>query len=126
MKKVFYCQPDVATSVTCWSYTGMLFLLSLLLWLELTVFQIWTAISFLLFVLVAGIQLYKRRLVLTDDSVEFQTVLSFNNKKIRYQDIKDVELLKNGINITGKNAIITVVLKRKNAKKIYEVLSSQQ
>ncbi len=126
MKKVFYCQPDVATSVTCWSYTGMLFLLSLLLWLELTVFQIWTAISFLLFVLVAGIQLYKRRLVLTDDSVEFQTVLSFNNKKIRYQDIKDVELLKNGINITGKNAIITVVLKRKNAKKIYEVLSNQR
>ena len=126
MKKVFYCQPDVATSVTCWSYTGMLFLFSLLLWLELTVFQIWTAISFLLFVLVAGIQLYKRRLVLTDDSVEFQTVLSFNNKKIRYQDIKDVELLKNGINITGKNAIITVVLKRKNAKKIYEVLSNQR
>ena len=38
MEKRFYYQPDLPTSITCWSYTGMAFLFSMLLWLEITVF----------------------------------------------------------------------------------------
>ncbi len=122
MEQKFYCQPDIPSSITCWSYTIMIFLLSLFLWLEITVFQIWTAIAFVCFVLVTAIQLWRRQLVITDREVKFKRVLSLNDKIIARSDIKEVVATKYQLKITDQYRIYSVLMLPKSKEKCLKML----
>ncbi len=122
VEQKFYCQPDIPSSITCWSYTFMIFLLSLFLWLEITVFQIWTAIAFVCFVLVTAIQLWRRQLVITDREVKFKRVLSLNDKIIARSDIKEVVATKYQLKITDQYRTYSVLMLPKSKEKCLKVL----
>ncbi|HAP23756.1 MAG TPA: pore-forming protein [Lactobacillus sp.] len=122
MEQKFYCQPDIPSSITCWSYTFMIFLLSLFLWLEITVFQIWTAIAFVCFVLVTAIQLWRRQLVITDREVKFKRVLSLNDKIIARSDIKEVVATKYQLKITDRYRTYSVLMLPKSKEKCLKAL----
>lgn len=126
MEKRFYYQPDLPTSITCWSYTGMVFLFSMLLWLEITVFQIYTAIVFVIFLIAAILQITRRKIVLEDDGVAIKTVFSMNAKKISYDDILNVEVEKHGLAFTTKYQKLSVMMKCKNAKELYKILKNPE
>ena len=102
MEKRFYYQPDLPTSITCWSYTGMAFLFSMLLWLA------------------------RRKIVLEDDGVAIKTVFSMNAKKISYDDILNVEVEKHGLAFTTKYQKLSVMMKCKNAKELYKILNNPE
>lgn len=122
VEQKFYCQPDIPSSITCWSYTFMIFLLSLFLWLEITVFQIWTAIAFVCFVLVTAIQLWRRQLVITDREVKFKRVLSLNDKIIARSDIKEVVATKYQLKITDQYRTYSVLMLPKSKEKCLGIL----
>ena len=124
MEKRFNYQPDLPTSITCWSYTGMVFLFSMLLWLEITVFQVYTAIVFVIFLIAAILQITRRKIVLEDDGVAIKTVFSMNAKKISYDDILNVEVEKHGLAFTTKYQKLSVMMKRKQVEKLYETLEN--
>ncbi|MDD5957263.1 EbsA family protein [Ligilactobacillus ruminis] len=126
MEKSFYYQPDLPTSITYWSYTGMVFLFSMLLWLEITVFQVYTAIVFVIFLIAAILQIARRKIVLEDDGVAIKTVFSMNAKKISYDDILNVEVEKHGLAFTTKYQKLSVMMKCKNAKELYKILKNQE
>ena len=126
MEKRFYYQPDLPTSITCWSYTGMVFLFSMLLWLEITVFQVYTAIVFVIFLIAAILQITRRKIVLEDDGVAIKTVFSMNAKKISYDDILNVEVEKHGLAFTTKYQKLSVMMKRKQVEKLYETLKNNK
>lgn len=126
MEKRFNYQPDLPTSITCWSYTGMVFLFSMLLWLEITVFQVYTAIVFVIFLIAAILQITRRKIVLEDDGVAIKTVFSMNAKKISYDDILNVEVEKHGLAFTTKYQKLSVMMKRKQAEKLYETLENNK
>lgn len=87
MKTKYSYQPDGPTSVICWSFTGMIFLLSMLLWLEITVLQIWTIITFVIFVLVVVLQLQMRKLVFAPEQLQITKVIKINNEMVSYADL---------------------------------------
>ncbi|KRM87681.1 hypothetical protein FD21_GL001295 [Liquorilactobacillus vini DSM 20605] len=87
LDKKFFYQPDLPTSVTCWSYTLIILSISILLWLEITVFQIWTVLVFLLFLLVSGIQIYFRQVEVRPDRVVLKTVIPQNNKVLQRSEL---------------------------------------
>lgn len=126
MEKRFYYQPDLPTSITCWSYTGMFFLFSMLLWLEITVFQIYTAIVFAIFLIAAILQIARRKIVLEDDGVAIKTVFSMNAKKISYDDILNVEVEKHGLAFMTKYQKLSVLMKQKQAEELYETLKNNK
>ncbi|MSA20235.1 EbsA family protein [Ligilactobacillus ruminis] len=126
MEKRFNYQPDLPTSITCWSYTGMVFLFSMLLWLEITVFQVYTAIVFVIFLIAAILQITRRKIVLEDDGVAIKTVFSMNAKKISYDDILNVEVEKHGLAFTTKYQKLSVMMKRKQVEKLYETLENNK
>ena len=126
MEKRFNYQPDLPTSITCWSYTGMVFLFSMLLWLEITVFQVYTAIVFVIFLIAAILQITRRKIVLEDDGVAIKTVFSMNAKKISYDDILNVEVEKHGLAFTTKYQKLSVMMKRKKVEKLYETLENNK
>ena len=126
MEKRFYYQPDLPTSITCWSYTGMVFLFSMLLWLEITVFQVYTAIVFVIFLIAAILQITRRKIVLEDDGVAIKTVFSMNAKRISYDDILNAEVEKHGFAFTTKYQKLSFLMKRKQAEKLYKMLENNK
>ncbi|WP_334115991.1 EbsA family protein [Ligilactobacillus sp.] len=126
MEKRFYYQPDLPTSITCWSYTGMVFLFSMLLWLEITVFQIYTVVFLVIFLIAAVLQIARRRIVLEDDGVAVKTVFSMNAKKIAYDDILNVEVEKHSLVFVTRYQKLSVLMKREHAEDLYKILSSSE
>lgn len=90
-QKRYYSQPDVPTSIVCWSFTWMIFLFSMLLWLEITVFQIWTLMTLILFLIVALVELRGRYLQIEDGKINYHTLIVFNGQSIKLSDIKEVK-----------------------------------
>ncbi|WP_027107247.1 EbsA family protein [Ligilactobacillus ceti] len=125
MQKNYYYQPNISTSIICWSYTLMLLVFSLFLWLEITVFQIWTVISFVLFLIVAGLQIVLRKIQVLDDKVVLKTVVPLNKKEINYADITDLQIGKYQIKIKTRFRNYAFLMKPKKARVFYDYLKTQ-
>ena len=120
MTKKLYVQPDWPTSIICWAFSLMILDMSLLLWLEITVFQVWTVLAFLLFIAVAAVQVIGRYVVLGEDGLTVHTVISFNSKKIRYDQIKQVTVLRTQVIITGRYQTIKMLASKKVRQQIVD------
>ena len=119
MNKKYFYQPVIPVSIFCWSFTLMILLFSLLLWLEITVFQIWTVITFIIFVLVALIQVLLRKVELSDTELSFRAVIPFNNFKIKKVDIKKIEVRKYGLFIKTKYRDYRLIVSKRFAENAY-------
>lgn len=118
MKNMYFYQPDIPTSIICWSFTGIVFLISMLLWLEITVFQIWTVVVLILFVIITAVQLYFRRLVFMDDKLVAKTVIPQNSKRILYRKIEEIGVKHGQVVIKTKFATYSFLLTPGKRKKI--------
>ena len=103
-QRKYYSQPDVPTSIVCWSFTWMIFLFSMLLWLEITVFQVWTLMTLILFLIVALVELRDRYLQIEDGKINYHALIVFNGQSIKLSDIKEVKHNRWGVVrfVTGK------------------------
>ncbi|KRM97492.1 hypothetical protein FC19_GL001533 [Liquorilactobacillus aquaticus DSM 21051] len=120
MKEKFFYQPDFPTSVICWSHTFIILLFGFILWLEITVFQIWTLIALTLFLITAGLQCLLRRVELSQDGLLFHTVIPQNAKRLKFNDIKSVSIKKSKLTIQTKYQKYSFFLRSKSAKKLYD------
>lgn len=87
-----------------------------MLWLEITVFQIWTALTFILFLIICLIQLWMRQIILTDNKVVLRAVILFNNKEFQRNELKNVTLTKHGVSFTTKYQTYQILMTAKQAK----------
>lgn len=95
--KKYYVQPDVPTSITCWLFTGMIFLFSMLLWLEITVFQMWTLSILIIFLIVSFIELKKRYITISDTEIKYHALIVYNDLVIKRNEIQKVTVNKWGV-----------------------------
>ncbi|MDC7952013.1 EbsA family protein [Liquorilactobacillus mali] len=123
MNKKFWYQPDIATSIICWSFTLMILLLSILLWLEITVFQIWTVIVFLIFCVVSLIQFFLRWIEISDEKLIVHTIIPQNTKKLELSDIENVRVGKYGISITVKKQKYHFIMRKSNCEILYNLIA---
>ena len=61
------------------------------LWLEITVFQIWTLMTLILFLIVALVELRGRYLQIEDGKINYHALIVFNGQSIKLSDIKEVK-----------------------------------
>ena len=96
-KNVFIINPICRPRLRVGHTPGWFSCSACFLWLEITVFQVYTAIVFVIFLIAAILQIARRKIVLEDDGVAIKTVFSMNAKKISYDDILNVEVEKHGL-----------------------------
>ncbi|MFT8836555.1 EbsA family protein [Liquorilactobacillus satsumensis] len=125
MKTKFWYQPDFAMAITCWSYTFMIFLAGFLLWLEITVFQVWSGIVFILFGIAVLLQLFLRWVEITPDSqfLILHTVLPQNTKKIKLNTIRNVSSSKTGISFRDDQRQYKIIMLKNKKQMLYNLIS---
>ncbi|USS91099.1 EbsA family protein [Fructilactobacillus carniphilus] len=96
-KRKFLYQPQPTTSIICWSWTLIVLLVGVIIWLEITQFQNITFMFFLAFVALTWIQIYFRKMLVWSDTIEIRQVLNPFGKKISLQSISRVQAQRNSI-----------------------------
>ena len=124
MKEKLFYQPDFSTSIICWSYTFIILLFGFILWLEITVFQIWTLITLVVFLGAAALQFLLRRVEMNHEELILHTVIPQNAKKIKLRDIKNISRKKAKLTIQTKYQTYSFFLCSKSAKKLHDNLKS--
>ncbi|MEE5987149.1 EbsA family protein [Ligilactobacillus equi] len=119
MKKYYY-QPNIAVSVISWSYTGIIFLIAMLLWLEITVLQIWTLLVLALFLFLIGVQIWRRWVEVTEKGLIFHSVISFNNVALGWKKIRKMEYRYHQLIIKTKFKEYHFLLGRKAGQNLLE------
>ncbi|HIW88603.1 MAG TPA: EbsA family protein [Candidatus Ligilactobacillus excrementipullorum] len=122
MKQRYSYQPDLATSVICWSFTGMIFLASMLFWLEITVIQPWTIGLFVIFVLVVMLQLRMRTLVFEEKKLQINKVIKINNDSVHYDDLTAIETRQHQLVLKTTKHQYTVLLKKADVQQVAQQL----
>lgn len=122
MNKKLRYQPDIATSTICWSFTFIILLFSLLLWLEITVLQIWTILVFLIFLITVFIQLFFRWIELTDERMIVHTVIPQNIKKIDLINISKVKMTRHGVVVKVENQKFFYFMNKNGREILYNLL----
>ncbi|USS92714.1 EbsA family protein [Fructilactobacillus ixorae] len=96
-KRKFLYQPQPTTSVICWSWTVIVLLVGVIIWLEITQFQNITLAFFLAFAGLTWIQIYFRKLLVWSDTIEIRQVLNPFGKQLSLQSISRVQAHRNSI-----------------------------
>lgn len=63
----------------------------MLLWLEITVFQIWTLLTLILFIIVAFVEIKGRYIQIEDGVINYHALIVFNGQSVKVADIKEVK-----------------------------------
>lgn len=125
MDKKYCYQPDVATSVICWSFTFMIFLLSMLLWLEITVLQPWTIVTFIIFIVVFALQVGSRQIKLGPDRLLLNKVIKTNNEGISYADISAVATAGHKLLVKTRHNEYELLMKKSSVQEVAQLLRNK-
>lgn len=123
MKEKFYYQPDIPVSISLWSITMMIFLTGMMFWLEITVFQKWSAISFIIFLISVIIQLLFRYATIAKDKIYFNAVVPFNSFELKFKDINNITTKKYGFLVETKLRNYQIICSKKMTRAAISALN---
>lgn len=86
----FLYQPDRYTSIITWSWLFVILLLGVVVWLEFIHFQWISGMIFLIFALLAGINIFRRQVQLTPTTLIFKGVRPRQQRTITLADLTAV------------------------------------
>ncbi|KRK34304.1 EbsA family protein [Loigolactobacillus bifermentans] len=86
----FFYQPDSYTSIITWSWLFVILLMGVVVWLEFTHFQWISGVLFLIAVILAGINLLRRRVQLTTTAIIFKGVRPRQQRALTFDQLAAV------------------------------------
>ena len=91
--KGFY-QPAGLVGWVSWTWILMIALFGMIMWLEVTTLNVWTYVSFFVFVVVAAATILRRRVTLEDDALRFPHIIGMHTEKIHFKDMEFIQFNK--------------------------------
>lgn len=111
-------------SVICWSYTLMIACVAMLFWLEITVFQIYTLVSFIVFAAVGAWQLWARQIKKTPTHLIFQAVVRFNTKRVPLDEIQAIAYRRHQLVLTTTRKTWHFMMTRKTYERVSTLIQA--
>lgn len=96
----YFYQPNMTTTIISWSWTFVILLVGIIIWLEITHFQWITATLFILFAILTILQVFRRTMIITPTKVIFNKVLQNKYLVIPKADIKHLKFNKQSMHFT--------------------------
>lgn len=99
----FY-QPSGLISIISWSWVLAIGLLSLIIQLEVTHFNIWTAILLIFFIVAIYLSIYRRKVYLIDDTL-FLGHIFYRYDSVEINQLKNIKLAKHKLTFEVKGMV---------------------
>lgn len=125
-KRKFLYQPQLSTSCICWSWTLIVMLIGIIVWLEITTFQSTTLIIFLFFIFLTWIQIYYRKILINNHEIKICSVLHPLGKTFANQKISDVVSKRNSISFKINGKVYKFIVPSNSAIELSEILANSE
>ncbi|QHM62091.1 hypothetical protein C7M47_01002 [Lactiplantibacillus plantarum] len=98
-KHTFKYQPMLASSVIVWSWTALVLMAGIILWLEILKFKWWLLVIAALFIALVAIQISLRRVTINHNLIVFSTVLNHSWLVIPRDQLELIVPIRGGLKV---------------------------
>ncbi|ALG24793.1 EbsA family protein [Lactiplantibacillus plantarum] len=98
-KHTFKYQPMLASSVIVWSWTALVLMAGIILWLETLKFKWWLLVIAALFIALVAIQISLRRVTINHNLIIFSTVLNHSWLVIPRDQLELIVPIRGGLKV---------------------------
>lgn len=98
-KHTFKYQPMLASSVIVWSWTALVLMAEIILWLEILKFKWWLLVIAALFIALVAIQISLRRVTINHNLIIFSTVLNHSWLVIPRDQLELIVPIRGGLKV---------------------------
>ncbi|APP11472.1 hypothetical protein BSG92_03200 [Lactiplantibacillus plantarum subsp. plantarum] len=98
-KHTFKYQPMLALSVIVWSWTALVLMAGIILWLEILKFKWWLLVIAALFIALVAIQISLRRVTINHNLIIFSTVLNHSWLVIPRDQLELIVPIRGGLKV---------------------------
>ncbi|WP_367297326.1 EbsA family protein [Loigolactobacillus coryniformis] len=126
MQRSFYYQPELYSSIIFWSWTFVILFISGTGWLEITTIQWFTIATFILFVIVAALGIFRRRLTLdaANASLTLRRFWPKQAREIKFSELQHVVVLPHGVRFElTRLPYITILMTKQQKQQLIATLS---
>ncbi|EEW53004.1 EbsA family protein [Limosilactobacillus antri] len=122
----YFYQPDLTGAIISWSWTFLLFIAGLVVWLEITHFQWLTALFFALFALLTFLEIKRRTVLVTPTKLTFSRLLQKDYLVIPLADIRQPHFTKHTVTMTVNGEVLNFTFSNKAVRRLRVLIKQQE
>ena len=125
-KTNFYYQPAFLASISSWSWTLLVLIMGVIFWLEVTHFNWITAVFFIVFIIIFGVEYFTRSMLVQADKLVVNRSLQKSWLVMNVADIQTMKLTKFGISFMFNSDQYSFYLSKKNREYLFQTLKDKR
>ena len=122
----YFYQPDLTGAIISWSWTFLIFVAGLVVWLEITHFQWLTAILFALFAILTFLEIKRRTVLVTPTKLTFSRLLQRDYLVIPLADIRQPHFTKHTVTMTVNGEALNFTFSNKAVRRLQALIKQQE
>ena len=122
----YFYQPDLTGAIISWSWTFLIFVAGLVVWLEITHFQWLTAILFALFAILTFLEIKRRTVLVTPTKLTFSRLLQRDYLVIPLADIRQPHYTKHTVTMTVNGEVLNFTFSNKAVRRLQALIKQQE
>ncbi|MBF0601496.1 EbsA family protein [Limosilactobacillus oris] len=122
----YFYQPDLTRAIISWSWTFLIFVAGLVVWLEITHFQWLTAILFALFAILTFLEIKRRTVLVTPTKLTFSRLLQRDYLVIPLADIRQPHFTKHTVTMTVNGEVLNFTFSNKAVRRLQALIKQQE
>ena len=122
----YFYQPDLTGAIISWSWTFLIFVAGLVIWLEITHFQWLTAILFALFAILTFLEIKRRTFLVTPTKLTFSRLLQRDYLVIPLADIRQPHFTKHTVTMTVNGEVLNFTFSNKAVRRLQALIKQQE
>ena len=122
----YFYQPDLTGAIISWSWTFLIFVAGLVVWLEITHFQWLTAILFALFAILTFLEIKRRTVLVTPTELTFSRLLQRDYLVIPLADIRQPHFTKHTVTMTVNGEVLNFTFSNKAVRRLQALIKQQE
>ena len=122
----YFYQPDLTGAIISWSWTFLIFVAGLVVWLEITHFQWLTAILFALFAILTFLEIKRRTVLVTPTKLTFSRLLQRDYLVIPLADIRQPHFNKHTVTMTVNGEVLNFTFSNKAVRRLQALIKQQE
>lgn len=121
-KRYFYQQAPT-TAVISWSWTFIILIIGVVIWLEITHFQWITAAFLVAFFAVAALAVFRRTMTVKKDEIVFNRILQKEYMVVPLDEIRQPRFTRHTLSITVRGEVMTFTFSHRSITSLRAILT---
>lgn len=121
-KRYFY-QQDPTTAVISWSWTFIILIIGVVIWLEITHFQWITAAFLVAFFAVAALAVFRRTMTVKKDEIVFNRILQKEYMVVPLDEIRQPRFTRHTLSIMVRGEVMTFTFSHRSITSLRAILT---